>query len=318
MGAELAVTCTIQAHSQMVSACTFSPDGSRLVTSGRDEEAKVWDVETGELVHELKVHCDPLYDCAWAGNGAVIATAGDEPALALFDAATGECLHEIWPAGFGLAFGCAFSPDSSLLYAASSDSGLWAFDIRTGEEAWSDFPEDRSELNFVEASPDGALLACGDYMGLLLIEAGSRKIRLDHEYMRPEEMVDCCAFFPYGKRLLFGTRDGCLGVLDTVSGSLLAEWRHRAGCVRDCAVSEDGRLIVCSTGGSKLDPEGQLLRYPSEIVVRHAVTGSLLAQFRHDCDVTCVSMDPVGMKLAFGDADGTLRLVSLAPARQLL
>ena len=35
---------------------TFSPDGTKLATGGDDHSARVWDVESGELLHELKGH----------------------------------------------------------------------------------------------------------------------------------------------------------------------------------------------------------------------------------------------------------------------
>ena len=38
----------------------FTPDGKRLISSGRDDTVKVWDVEKGTLLKVLKLHSNTV------------------------------------------------------------------------------------------------------------------------------------------------------------------------------------------------------------------------------------------------------------------
>jgi WD40 repeat protein len=46
---------TPEGHSEMVSSVVFSPDGSRAVWGSFDTTVRVWDVQTGEYQHTLRL-----------------------------------------------------------------------------------------------------------------------------------------------------------------------------------------------------------------------------------------------------------------------
>lgn len=56
---------------------TFSPDRTRLMTGGDGTEPKVhiWDVETGNRLHTLYRHTEPVAALAWANDQQWIASA---------------------------------------------------------------------------------------------------------------------------------------------------------------------------------------------------------------------------------------------------
>jgi len=59
--------------SGMVSAVTFSPDGTRVATASYDDTARIWDAG-GAPVAQL-AHPDWVSDVAFAPDGATVATA---------------------------------------------------------------------------------------------------------------------------------------------------------------------------------------------------------------------------------------------------
>lgn len=301
---------TVIAHSEVLSGCAYSPDGSHIVTSSWDEEARVWNTETGELMQVLSAHCDPLYDCAWSADGALIATAGDEPALALFDAASGDCLAELWPEST-IMFSCAFSPDTSSLYAVDHNDQLWVFDpndrkdpgrkVGSGYSGW--FPN-------LEVSHDGSLLAVGNEEGgLRFLNVVSGEIIGDFNELLGDAWR--CAFFPGDDRLLLGTKMGEMAILQVDSLKLLKRWNDGNGAITACAVSPDGGFLAYAQGGIESSPDGETVEHKVVLTLRDGSAAEPLAHHTFPSAIKCMSFDPSGMALALGDSVGVLRLMDI-------
>ncbi len=66
----------------------FSPDGTRLVTAGRDANAIVWDVKHYEKLQTLRGHGDWVNNVAFSPNGRLIATSSTDRTVKVWDART--------------------------------------------------------------------------------------------------------------------------------------------------------------------------------------------------------------------------------------
>jgi WD40 repeat protein len=302
----------VSAHSEAVSGCAFSPDGSRLVTSSRDKEARIWDAETGELIHVLPVHCGPLYGCAWSADGMFVATAGDEPALGLFDAASGDCLDELWPGGITM-FSCAFSPDTCTLYAADDYDRLWAFGIHERQFLGRILGSSYSS-RFLALSHDGSILAMGNReRGLRLQDAFSGEVVGDFNQLAGQTC--CCAFFPSDDRLLMGTEEGELGILQVDPPGLLESWDDGGGDITACAVSPDGGLLAYARKGKRPSPLDEDTGWNAVLSLRDGSSAEPLVDLAFAEEIRCASFYPSGKGLALGDSAGILHMVDLEAQR---
>ena len=64
---------------------TFSPDGSRIVTGGWDQTAKVWDAKNGVELLSLKGHRGFVLSVAFSPDGTRIATGSDDSTVKVWD-----------------------------------------------------------------------------------------------------------------------------------------------------------------------------------------------------------------------------------------
>jgi WD40 repeat protein len=167
------------AHSGVVHAVAFSPDGGTLASASADRTVILWDLARGEDRAVLLGHEAPVRDVVFTPDGRRLVSAGDDQTIRLWDAATGG-ERGAWAANVDSRFrvlvgALAVSPDGRTLgtaavrqrvdpskvpseYPSASEVTLW--DLATGQ-ARVTFGRDHGAVNAVAFSPDGRLLATG-------------------------------------------------------------------------------------------------------------------------------------------------------------
>ena len=80
-----------------------SEDGKQIVTGGRmvsqhnqnDDKARLWDVQTGKLLHELPGHKQGATRFAYSPDGAFVVTGGSTPIVRIWDASSGALVRSL-------------------------------------------------------------------------------------------------------------------------------------------------------------------------------------------------------------------------------
>ena len=162
-------------HTDYISALAFSPDGKRLVSGAADETVRVWDVELGEQIATLPIG-EPRTPIAivFSPCGKIIAGGtGDE--IRLWCAEQLTTLRTILqPDNNWKPYALAFSPCGK--YLASGDwwqsgtvkTAIRLWDIATGENIHT-FWGHTTDVQSLDFSPDGTLLASGGFDGTILL-----------------------------------------------------------------------------------------------------------------------------------------------------
>jgi WD40 repeat protein len=110
----------------MVSAVTFSPDGSQITTGHAGGMIKTWDVASGTPVQTLSGHANAVLGVAFSPDGRTLASAGEDRTVRVWDTGTGQellCLTDCK----ARVNAVAFSPDGHTLAAADHTGAvtLW-------------------------------------------------------------------------------------------------------------------------------------------------------------------------------------------------
>ena len=120
-------------HSDWIRSIAFDIKSKTLATGSHDQFIRLWDVETGQLIREIKAG-SRVYSLAFSQKYDVLASSGDQNSIKLWDARTGQCQrtlegHTSWVGV--IAFG---RNQTGEVLASGSDNGtLMLWNIQSGQ-----------------------------------------------------------------------------------------------------------------------------------------------------------------------------------------
>jgi WD40 repeat protein len=248
----------------------ISPDGSRLVTGGTDNMARIWKLNltpgaaSAELVRTLAGHAEGppvggifygLTTVVFSPDGTKLATGGVDKFAKVWDVETGQELLSVLvdTDGSGVTR-LAFSPDSRSLATASdsipsgsSPAIIW--DIASGRQV-STFTghNPTGRIWGMAFSPDGKRVATGGEGGVLKVwdaSTGEELLNLSGH----TSAVNGVGFSPDGKYLVSAGPDGSARVWDAASGEELQAYTSPGGPFLDARFTPDGKHVIISGAG---------------------------------------------------------------------
>ena len=225
----------------------FSPNGERVVFAGTDEEVRLRDVASGQLLGQPVKPESPVLALALSRDGRTILTGGEDGVARLWDVTTGQPIappmrHPNW------IMSVALSPDGRTVVTGCRDGSAQRWNAATGRllgqplvhtgGAWS-----------VAFSPDGQkILTGGQDNTARLWDAGTAQPL--GQPIIASERCESVAFSPDGRTILTGCQDGTARLWDAATAQPIGPpMPHSSGVF--CAVfSPDGKTIVTGTNHS--------------------------------------------------------------------
>ena len=115
---------TLEGHTDMVNALTFSPDGKTLVSGSDDDTLRVWNAGTGRLRRTLAGHRNDVKAVVFSRDGKMLASGSKDASVRLWDAETGRFLPTLRGHVWEIE-AVAFSPDGKTVASADDDTILF-------------------------------------------------------------------------------------------------------------------------------------------------------------------------------------------------
>jgi WD40 repeat protein len=103
---------------------TFSPDGTTILTVGRDDVGHLWDAATGRQLHELRGHTNIMWRGTFSPDGRYVFTASQDKSARMWDARTGQQLRYFPGHALSAVANVAVSPDGSEIAIGSYDGAI--------------------------------------------------------------------------------------------------------------------------------------------------------------------------------------------------
>jgi WD40 repeat protein/DNA-binding SARP family transcriptional activator len=246
---------SFQGHDGDVNDVAFSPDGSRLASTGDDGELNVWDPSTGRLVSSLAA-TGRASGPSFSADGSLVAAAWGEPAdqARVLDLSTDRVVSTV---RVPQAIDTALSPDGKRVAVArwglEGEVGA-VFDVRTGEENFAlagpnccASPPSRG----VSWSPDGRLVAASSEGTARVWNAETGTLR--YTLLGHTGSVFGVAWSPDSSRLVTGSSDGTAKVWELGSEGFRERWslsaqETKSGVV-GVAFSPDGTRVMAGDAG---------------------------------------------------------------------
>jgi WD40 repeat protein len=320
-----------EGHASAVTSLDWSPDGTRIASTGTDNTVRIWDAVSGETTRVIELPkgiTGNIYDMGltvkWTPDGQRLAIlSGDRFLLGsqdfdlmLWDANTGEMLKSIQlpnqaepemgkdsPTTLAIHFptGAAldFAPKSERVATVGGDNTalVWDAGMQTPELTLKGHAND---VNGIDWSPQENQLATASEDGTSRIwdaKTGKElKILEGHS-----GAVNVATWSPDGTQLATGGDDGMALIWDPQTGEKKNTIEPQGGIVWSLAWSPDGKKLVIGTGDK-------------QVRIWDMVMNRLKVQLSgHNDFVTQVAMSPEGERFASGAYDGTVRVWKAYP-----
>ena len=148
------------AHTGHIHSITWSPDSTRILTTGADMKAKIWDANNGNLLITFEGHNAVVTSGFWAPDSKTIITKDYRKTAIIWNSETGTKCDGFknTETVFNYAF---FSPDGKYI-SSSVDKRIW--EVKTGKVT----QKFKNEIIYNSWSPDSRRVITSSYDGAIV------------------------------------------------------------------------------------------------------------------------------------------------------
>jgi WD40 repeat protein len=265
---------TLRGHTGGPRGIALSPDGKRFVSISLDRSVKIWDADTGKLLHKFTFDDLTVPECvAISRDGSRVVVGYQTSLWRMWDMASGQLL--LTRSGHALSVRHVCWSVDGKQFATADATTLKIWDSRTGEELLIRRAE-QTQIQGVAFIHAGTLLYSGGLQKLKLWTT-TRGQDLPSLVGHTDRINGLC-IAPDGSRVVSCSRDETIRVWDWATATELFRLQSPGGEPLGVSISRDGTHIAAVSREAKLRiwdaKTGEMLR---TIEHSHKVPGTTLA-----------------------------------------
>lgn len=285
---------TLTAHNPWVTAIAMSRDGRWLASGGLDDAIKLWNLETGELLHTLVGHSKPVNCLAVSPDSQLLASGSDDYTLKIWNVESGALVQTLVGHTRDVK-AVVFHGNGQMVVSGGEDRTVRLWKIGT-EECLRIFPNLAGMIRTVAITPDGQTIASAgsdSQIKLWSLKTGTLMQTLIKSHF---SAVNAIAIHPNGKTLISGSKDKTIKVWNLTTGELVRTLTGHTDAVNALALSGDGKLLVSGSSDTS-------------VRLWNVETGELKSTLSdHMNSVNAVSISSAGHWIASGSSDSTIKV----------
>jgi serine/threonine protein kinase/formylglycine-generating enzyme required for sulfatase activity len=224
----------LKGHEGPIKRIRFLPDGKQFVSVARDGTARLWNVETGELVRTFaSTGADKtLNNLAISPDGTRLAMGGSSYRVYLFDIASGklERFIQFKDVGQAATGGLAFSADGASVFVGNAPGVLHEFRVADGSELSSPkITEDR--VMMIEPLPDNERVLVADWKQPSIALWNRTKQQVEKSFALTEKYDSprSITLLSDGERFASTHSSGLARIWSLKTGQELKRWKPHEG-----------------------------------------------------------------------------------------
>lgn len=282
------VVATFFGHHAIARGLAWSPDSTKLATTGEDGRITIWHVLSSRTVWEQRLHRKAGLAVAWSPNGRYLVSASKEKSIKVLEFGTfkeAACQEHDAP-----VTALTWSPDSAYFASASEDKRICIWSVHT----WRPFQLYRQHAGWVATvawSPNGTYLASAGYGTDVRVWRATNS-RTIYIYRAHAGTVYTVQWSPDGQYLASSGNGGVVRVWQALNGAKVSWYSGHIERVNALTWSPDGQYIAsgCIDGS---------------VHVWQVATGrGIYVHTGHTRSITAVTWSPDGQYIASAGEDG--------------
>lgn len=281
---------TIHGHSDYVFSIAVNPQGKTFASGSADKSVKIWDIETGELLHNLIGHSNYVSSIAFSSDGKIIATASYDKTFKLWYFLKSKTFIE----HSGCVTSVAFSPDGKFFATASMDTTIKIWDL-SNEELIYTLTDHKSYVNSIVFTRNSqSLISCDADKTIKIwnLDKGLETISITEHL----DVINAIAISPDGETFATGSHDKTIKLWHLPTAELIHTFYGHTDTVTSLAFSPDGTTLASGSSDNTIKLWDL---YSQELI------NTLL---EHSSTVHAVTFNVGGNRIISSSADNTIKI----------
>ena len=280
---------TLAGHTDFIYAVSITPDSRTIISGGRDQTIRIWDLTNGQEVRCLKGHESIVLSVDVSADGKTFLSGARDGTMRQWEAATGREIQRyrhnnvVFSVGYipdslQALSGCADRymrlwdlatnkelarykhsnnvigvcglPGGRLALSSCSDNNLYLWDLAAGRQV-SAFKGHTDRINSVSVSPDGCYALSGSEDKTIRLWELKRGTEVK-QFLGHSASVRTVRFSPDGLYALSGSNDKSICLWEIESGAQIKKAEGHTDLVNTVFVSRDGRYAVSGSADRTL------------------------------------------------------------------